>query len=509
MNRHIFWLSAILFSIGAGIFAYKSIVLHFPLQPDTSSELWTIEANVSFLAKPSKPVKVTLLIPRSDRRNLLLDENFISRGFGLTSEQKGFNRQATWAIRSSSGQQQLFYRAVVRKVTQEESSLALPPAKIPERNFEDDAYIEAAQAILDEVRERSADTETFVGTLFSFLSDRKDDNSNVRLLLGKNPDKKKILTVAAQMLRQHGIRARTVHGIRLYQSARHVPLEHWLEIYEDGKWSFYKRPEYENSDEEPLFVWSRGDDPMTEIEGGSNVQFNISVKRSEESSIRSAVIQTQARRPVLFEFSTFALPLHVQAVYRLLLLIPIGAFMIVLIRSIIGLRTFGTFMPVLIGLSFRETQLVAGIILFSLITCLSLAVRLYFERLKLLLVARLGAILMVVVFLMLCVSLVTFQLGIPTGLSVALFPIVIMTIAVERMSVIWEEVGPAEAFKQGFGTLVAASVIYFVMTFKTIEHLMFVFPELILVLLSFTILLGRYTGYRLVEFGRFKSMVEN
>ena len=38
-----------------------------------------------------------------------------------------------------------------------------------------------------------------------------------------------------------------------------------------------------------------------------------------------------------------------------------------------------------------------------------------------------------------------------------------------------------------------------------LEHLAFVFPELLLVVLAATLLLGRYTGYRLTEFWRFRS----
>jgi hypothetical protein len=40
----------------------------------------------------------------------------------------------------------------------------------------------------------------------------------------------------------------------------------------------------------------------------------------------------------------------------------------------------------------------------------------------------------------------------------------------------------------------------------SIEHLMFVFPELLLVLLGITLLLGRYRGYRLLELRRFRAV---
>jgi hypothetical protein len=46
------------------------------------------------------------------------------------------------------------------------------------------------------------------------------------------------------------------------------------------------------------------------------------------------------------------------------------------------------------------------------------------------------------------------------------------------------------------------------MTISYVEHLAFVFPELLLVLLAGTLLLGRYYGYRLLELRRFRSLVK-
>jgi len=39
-----------------------------------------------------------------------------------------------------------------------------------------------------------------------------------------------------------------------------------------------------------------------------------------------------------------------------------------------------------------------------------------------------------------------------------------------------------------------------------LEHLIFTFPELLLVILALVILAGRYTGYRLTELRRFKEL---
>jgi hypothetical protein len=177
-----------------------------------------------------------------------------------------------------------------------------------------------------------------------------------------------------------------------------------------------------------------------------------------------------------------------------------------LLRNLVGIKTFGTFMPVLIAISFKWTSLFAGIVLFVLVVSMGLLVRAYMERLKLLLVPRLTAVLIVVVLIMALVSVVSNRLGLEVGLSIALFPMIIMTMTIERVSVAWDERGPGYALKMAAGSLVIASLAYLVMSWPPLEHLIFVFPELLLVLLGLTLILGRYSGYRLTELTRFKAL---
>ena len=163
-------------------------------------------------------------------------------------------------------------------------------------------------------------------------------------------------------------------------------------------------------------------------------------------------------------------------------------------------------MPILIALAFRETQLIYGLILFSILVSVGLAIRFYLEELKLLLVPRLAAVLIIVIILMLFTSIVSNHLGIESGLSVALFPMVIITMTIERMSIVWEELGAHVAIYQGMGSLVAASIAFLVMNQMLVHHLATVFPELLFTILAITLLLGRYSGYRLLELRRFKSL---
>jgi hypothetical protein len=104
------------------------------------------------------------------------------------------------------------------------------------------------------------------------------------------------------------------------------------------------------------------------------------------------------------------------------------------------------------------------------------------------------------------ISIVFHQLGLDMGLSVGLFPMVILTMTIERMSIVWEERGPTEAIQQGVGSLIVAAICFTIMEIDVLKHLFFVFPELLLWVLAACLLLGRYSGYRLLELVRFKSL---
>lgn len=230
------------------------------------------------------------------------------------------------------------------------------------------------------------------------------------------------------------------------------------------------------------------------------------MRRVFVNSLQSTVSKQKQAQNRFVEFSVFGLPLQTQEVYRLLLTVPVGIFLLVILRNVVGMRTFGTFMPVLIALAFRETQLLWGAILFSSVVAIGLLVRFYLEQLKLLLVPRLASVVIVVILVMTVVSIVSHKLGFDRGLSVALFPIVILAMTIERMTVIWDEKGPKEALIQAAGSFFVAVLCYLLMSLAIVRHWVFVFPESLLLVLAATLAVGRYSGYRLVELPRFRVL---
>jgi hypothetical protein len=298
-----------------------------------------------------------------------------------------------------------------------------------------------------------------------------------------------------------------IRGIPLQEQQRQAEPMPWLEIHDGDSWRYFDPSTGAEGLPERFLVWWRGSEPLVKVEGGSNVEVHFAVQRNYIDSLAIAEHRAELRQSRLIDFSLVSLPIETQSVYSVLLMIPIGALVMVLMRNVVGIDAFGTFMPVLIALAFRETQLLWGVILFSVLVALGLSIRFLLERLRLLLVPRLSAVLIVVVLLMLIISVVAHQLGLETGLSVALFPMVIIAMTIERMSVVWEERGAGDAMRAGAGSMLVATIAYLVMGMPWLEHLIITFPELLLIVLAIVLLLGRYTGYRLSELTRFKAII--
>ena len=507
MNRvHLGILVILLTLVGLFIFGYKVLILGFPLTPDTTSDIWNVEARISVKANRG-PVRITMFVPQSIKPYIITDESFIAPGYGVTKEIQKPNRTITWSIREAEGVQTLYYRGVIRQMEEwefERIMFADIPDELPTTlPTMEGAFVEAGLAFLAEVKQKTADKETLVLSILHQLL-HPETNSNAALLLSQASP----IEVAAQVLALDGIHSRIVHGVELSKTAKAVSLKDWLEVYEEGAWTSYDLNTTNRGIPENYLPWWRGVSSLYHVEGAEQLEYRISVSPNKEQAIKAAIARSTIADPGLLKFSLFSLPVETQVVYHILVLIPIGAFLLIVLRNVVGVKTFGTFMPILIALAFRETQLIWGIILFSALIALGLAVRFYLEHLQLLLVPRLGAVLIVVVLMMGIVSILSHHLGIVRGLSVALFPMVIVTMTIERMSIVWDERGAVEALQQAFGSIAVAALTYLVMSLSIVDHIFFTFPELLLVLLAMTLLLGRYSGYRLLEIRRFQSLLE-
>jgi hypothetical protein len=207
----------------------------------------------------------------------------------------------------------------------------------------------------------------------------------------------------------------------------------------------------------------------------------------------------------LDRWSLFRLPEEFQRTFRILMLVPIGALMICLLRNIVGFPTFGIFLPVLMALAFRNTGLAYGLGIFWGVVLIGYVVRRWIDKLRLLLVPRLSVILTLVIVCITIFALIGNKFDLREFMAVGLLPFVILTMTIERFFVIIEEAGVREGLWTAAGSAGVAVVTYGILEIEPLQLTFFVYPELLLAVAAVQVLLGRYTGYRLLELFRFRE----
>jgi hypothetical protein len=480
----------------------KVSLLHMPLEPGEESNVWTVEARIDFTGRRGT-ARVNFRLPDQTPGFTQMDENFVSRGFGLTEVQDP--PSAVWTLRRAENQPQaLFYRVQVYP----ENPLAFQEVdqQIPPYPQEPD-YPEPLASAIDDVstraREESVDTFTFANRLLMILADTDDENVKV-IRASRPPDQ--WVPLVTEILAGRRIPSRVVYGISLRDDFIDQPLLTWIEVNNGQRWRGFNPQTGEMGYPEAFFPWAKGLQEIVEAEGVRDLKLSFSVSRL---SVAQEELSLQVENTLvtgLTNFTLYSLPIPSQEVYKVLLMVPLGALVIAFMRVVVGVPTFGTFTPILIALAFRETQLGWGVTLFLLILLAGFLCRVALANLRLLLVPRLACMLIIVIGLMVIMSLLSQRLGFTQGLSIALFPMVILTMTIERMSIVWEERGSVETVKETIGSLVVAISGYYVMNHPLLMHLMFNFPELLLIVLAVCMIFGSYTGYRLAEVLRFKDL---
>jgi len=502
-KSHLYILATLIAAIGVAAIVYKWKVLNFPLQPTAEVEVWTVQARVEYQPRRGAN-KLVLQLPDHPPGFSILDEKFIARNYSTLEETHREGREVQWSIRRAVGTQALYYRAtVVRSPDNDDAPKSKPRlAALP---VLEQPYGAAAEAVLGDVRDRSADIGTYAQELVRRFT-APAPTQEVALLSEKLETQEARAQFITQLLAMRQIPAKVIHGFELGETQSKMEVRPWLQVHNGTEWITIDLRSATDGWPENFFLWSGSSSPLLVVDENPRALVEFAVSRNLADAMAVAERRLEVQNATLVNYSLLSLPLQAQGVYRILFMVPIGAFIMLLLRNLVGIKTFGTFMPVLIALAFRETQLIAGVALFVTVVGLGLLVRFYLERLRLLLVPRLTAVLILVVLLMALVSVVSNRLGIEVGLSVALFPMVIMAMTIERISVAWEERGPAHALKEAGGSLVVASIAYLAMSWDKLEHFIFVFPEFLLILFAVTLLLGRYSGYRLSELFRFRAL---
>ena len=472
---------------------FRNIEYGVPFLPGTQQDVWQIEARIEFEALGG-PNQVVLTLPPAQDGFELIRESSASSGYGFQIED-GRQRRARWSKRDAEGEQTLFYKL---DVVQNDAVVVLPdPAPRLKPLAWDEPYRTAVGDIIDSVVPLSADALTLAQQLIRLMTMQPPDQNVTLLLEQYDPP-----VLLARILQEARIPARTVQVLRLADARRRQQLVDLVQVWQDGGWRLLDPTLGPILDATDLLLWQTSTPALFDVIGGTRSRVSFSMIKQTRPALLLA--SDSPDDPPLV--SLYSLPIEEQSMFKLIMLLPIGALVVVFMRVIIGIKTSGTFMPVLIAMAFLQTDLLPGIVSFVLVVSVGLLIRTYLSALNLLLVARIAVLVVLVIGMISIFSIIAYRLGFMAGLTITFFPMIILAWTIERLSIVWEEESPREVLIQGSGSLFVAVGAFLWMSEPVTRHLAFNFPELHLCVLAFIMLLGRYTSYRLSELWRFGAM---
>ncbi len=196
----------------------------------------------------------------------------------------------------------------------------------------------------------------------------------------------------------------------------------------------------------------------------------------------------------------------------LLLLLPAVSALIALARNLIGIRGFGIFLPAALAVVFVAMGPILGIGLFLVIVVISTIVRMILRKLKSRLgyLPRMAIILWFVVLGVLGVLFLAPIIKFVDLANVSVFAVLILTLLAEDFTRVQLGKSIRTAVDLTGETLILSLLSYLLLTLTPVQRFAIENPEaLLLGIVIFDFILGKYAGLRLLEIVRFRKLISS
>lgn len=193
----------------------------------------------------------------------------------------------------------------------------------------------------------------------------------------------------------------------------------------------------------------------------------------------------------------------------LMLLFPLIASLIAISRHIIGLKGFGVFIPAVLSVAFVSTGVLTGVIIFIAVLVAATIARFITKPLRLPLLPRTAMLLWVVSLFVMLLLIGSSWLTASTLSTLNIFPILIVMLLTENFMSTQLFSSQKEALSITFETLLVAVICALLINIEFVQQFVLLRPELsLLAVAAVNLIIGRYTGLRLLEKTRFQSIIE-
>lgn len=210
--------------------------------------------------------------------------------------------------------------------------------------------------------------------------------------------------------------------------------------------------------------------------------------------------------PIIRFFITEGVPFQT---IILLLMLPVIATFIAFLRQVVGIKAFGIYTPLITTFAFLATNgLRYGVAIFLVVIFVGMLMRFILKPFRLLYLPRVAIMLTIVSLIILTMLVFGGNLR-RTGLaSVSIFPILIMITLVEKFVAAQIEKGNKAALILAFETLIISILGFYIASWEALIGLLIAHPWTILFTLPINVVIGKWTGLRVSEYFRFRSIIK-
>ena len=198
-----------------------------------------------------------------------------------------------------------------------------------------------------------------------------------------------------------------------------------------------------------------------------------------------------------------------QATLVFLLFVPIIATLFAFSRQVVGLRSFGLYVPLLLTFVFQTIGIGLGLFLFLSILILATLARLVIGRFRLLYIPRMALVLTSSTIAALAIIYVGVTFNLYQLLNFSILPILIIIFLVEEFVSIQIKQNAKTAFWLTAETLFLVIIAFYLIEWTALREYVLSHPFVIIVgSLVINIILARWSGLRLTEFWRFRAVLK-
>lgn len=524
LHRAYWLLLLILVALPLGVMGYKLYVLDYPLRGLIPAVSYEVELGLQ-LDGYGEDIQIQSFLPRSDMRQVILEEQSAPGLFLLDQHGEGLNRIARWQADAVEGRQDIRYRVLVqakplRYELPGDTPIPSHYAAEVQAYLQEEKGIQVHDPLIQQTIDKlfpsgpSRNLDTVLWTLHRYLQDELSNrnfsgftDAITALKLGEaSCNGKSRLFVA--LARKLNLPSRLVGGFIMESGSKRTSHQ-WVEVYIQGHWvPFDTINDHFASIPANYLTLYYGDEVLFSHTANVNFQYQFITSKKMVPRYDAQQALGDSVFNLINFYAMFERVGISQDLLKVLLMIPLGAFVTVVFRNVIGLETFGTFLPALIAAAARETGLLWGLFGFVMIIFITAVVRKGLDWLQLLHSPKMAVILAVVVIVMMINTVLGVHYGLIELAQMTLFPIAILAITSERFAIMVEEQGMAKALQLMFTTTIVIAAAYAVMSSLFMQSLFLAFPELLLVVMALNIWLGRWVGMRLLEYYRFRHLLK-